>query len=177
MYICRLFLPRELFTTYLITEIYNTKNPNITIRLMTAEDYARVYHLWSVTDGMALRGYDDSEEGICKFLKKNPTSNFVALRGDDLVGVILCGMDGRRAYIYHTVVRSDLRNQGIGKALLHAVYAAAEQEGIKKSGLLVMKHNEIGNAFWRSQGWTERTDLNYYSFKNQEQEERNQPMP
>ena len=75
-------------------------------------------------------------------------------------------MDGRRAYVYHTVVRSDLRNQGIGKALLAAVYGAIEQEGIKKSGLLVMKGNEIGNAFWRSQGWTERVDLNYYSFSN-----------
>lgn len=146
-------------------------NPDISIRLMTEEDYPQVYNLWTITDGMALRGYDDSPEGIARFLQKNPTSNFVALRGEELVGVILCGMDGRRAYIYHTVVRTDLRNQGIGKALLHAVYEAVEKEGIKKSGLLVMKRNDIGNIFWRSQGWTERDDLNYYSFKNAEQKE------
>ncbi len=144
---------------------------DLTIRLMTADDYQQVYDLWSITDGMALRGYDDSKEGITKFLLKNPTSNFVAFHGGELVGVILCGMDGRRAYIYHTVVRTDLRNQGIGKALLQAVYGAIDKEGIKKSGLLVMKHNDIGNTFWRSQGWTERTDLNYYSFKNVEQTE------
>ena len=51
------------------------------------------------------------------------------------------------------------------------VYGAIDKEGIKKSGLLVMKHKDIGNTFWRSQGWTERTDLNYYSFKNVEQTE------
>lgn len=142
---------------------------DVEIRLMTKEDYQKVYHLWSVTEGMALRSYDDSEEGISKFLMKNPTSNFVALLDDEIVGVILCGMDGRRAYIYHTVVRQDLRNNGIGKKLLAAVYEAVEKEGIKKNGLLVMKSNEIGNTFWKSQGWTERVDLNYYSKNNVEQ--------
>ncbi len=137
------------------------------IRLMTNEDYDQVYGLWSITDGMALRNYDDSAEGIAKFIKKNPTSNFVAEMDGKIVGVIMCGMDGRRAYIYHTVVREDLRQQGIGKALLRAVYHAIEAEGIKKNGLLVMKSNEIGNKFWQMQGWTERVDLNYYSKTNE----------
>ena len=118
---------------------------------------------------MALRGYDDSAEGIAKFLEKNPHSNFVAVMDGEIVGVIMCGMDGRRAYIYHTVVRKDLRQRGIGKALLGMVYHAVEAEGIKKNGLLVMRDNEIGNTFWRMQGWTERTDLNYYSKNNVEQ--------
>ena len=61
-------------------------NTDISIRLMTAEDYPQVYNLWTITDGMALRGYDDSAEGITRFLKKNPTSNFVAMRGDELSG-------------------------------------------------------------------------------------------
>ena len=130
---------------------------------MTIDDYDQVYALWSITEGMALRGYDDSAEGIAKFLKKNPNSNFVAVMD------IMCGMDGRRAYIYHTVVRKDLRQRGIGKALLGMVYHAIEAEGIKKNGLLVMRDNEIGNTFWRMQGWTERTDLNYYSKNNVEQ--------
>ena len=64
------------------------------IRLMTIEDYEQVYALWSITEGMALRGYDDSAEGIAKFLKKNPTSNFVAVMDGEIVGVIMCGMDG-----------------------------------------------------------------------------------
>lgn len=139
------------------------------IRLMTMEDYDQVFHLWSITQGMAMRSYDDSREGIEKFLKHNPTSNFVAVQDRNIVGVILCGMDGRRAYIYHTVVKQDLRGRGIGKKLLQSVYQAIEKEGIKKNGLLVMKTNELGNRFWKSQGWKERTDLNYYSYSNSQQ--------
>lgn len=142
---------------------------DIKIRRMRPADYKKIYALWSVTEGMALRSYDDSEEGICKFLRWNPVSNFVALKGGDIVGVILCGIDGRRAYIYHTVVHADLRGQGIGKALLQEVYKAIRAAGIRKSGLLVLKDNAAGNAFWVSQGWTERVDLNYYSKNNAEQ--------
>ncbi len=139
---------------------------NLNIRLMKAEDYQQVYHLWTVTEGMALRSYDDSEEGITKFLRRNPTSNFVAVLEGEIVGVLLCGIDGRRAYIYHTVVRADLRNQGIGKKLLAEAYKAIEAEGIKKNGLLVMNTNELGQAFWASQGWDKRTDVTYYSKNN-----------
>ncbi|WP_243278156.1 hypothetical protein [Clostridium yunnanense] len=33
-----------------------------------------------------------------KFIKRNPTTNFIAKLEDDVVGVILCGYDGRRGY-------------------------------------------------------------------------------
>ena len=138
----------------------------LAVRLMDIKDYEDVYQLWSVTEGMALRSYDDSKEGIGKFLQKNPTSNFVAVLNNEIVGALLCGIDGRRAYIYHTVVRKDLRCQGIGKKLLDAVYKAIEEEGIKKSGLLVMKSNDIGQQFWKSQRWDERNDVTYFSKNN-----------
>ena len=112
---------------------------------------------------MRLRGGDDSKEGITKFLEKNPTSNFVAVENGEIVGVIMCGMDGRRAYIYHTTVKKPLRGKGIGKALLNKVYEAIRAAGIRKNGLLVIKDNEIGKGFWRSQGWEERHDVLYYS--------------
>ena len=77
---------------------------NMIIRLMSIQDYASVYKLWTETAGMSIRSYDDSEEGIAKFIAKNPNSNFVAIKEGEIIGVILCGIDGRRAYIYHTVV-------------------------------------------------------------------------
>ncbi len=133
------------------------------IKVMTIDDYEKVYQLWSNTSGMGLRSLDDSKMGISIFLLRNPTSNFVALINGEIVGIILCGHDGRRGYLYHTAVKSNYRGQGIGKALLEAVNYALEQEGINKAGLVVFKTNEIGNTFWQSQGWKERTDLNYYS--------------
>ncbi len=139
---------------------------NLNIRLMTAEDYPSVFDLWAATEGMALRNYDDSFEGIAKFLRKNPTSNFVAELDGVIIGTLLCGMDGRRAYLYHTVVRADLRNRGVGKRLLAEAYKAIEAEGIRKSGLLVMADNGQGQAFWASQGWDKREDVIYYSKNN-----------
>lgn len=35
-------------------------------------------------------------------------------------------------------------------------------EGISKVTLIAFKKNEIGNAFWRSLGWTEREGVNVY---------------
>ena len=58
---------------YLCASIENFKiMQEYQIRLMTMDDYDQVYALWSITEGMALRGYDDSAEGIAKFLKRTP---------------------------------------------------------------------------------------------------------
>lgn len=133
------------------------------IRTMKIDDYEEIYKLWTSTNGMGLRSMDDSKEGISKFLNRNPSTNFVAIKDNKIVGVILCGHDGRRAYIYHTAVKENYRKQGIGNALIEAVYKALENEGINKVALVVFKTNEKGNAFWKAQGWEERVDLNYYN--------------
>jgi ribosomal protein S18 acetylase RimI-like enzyme len=133
------------------------------IRLMTINDYEEVYQIWTATSGMGLRSLDDSKAGIAKFLLRNPTTNFVSVLNGEIIGVILCGNDGRRGYIYHTVVKPDYRGRGIGKALLEAVYRALDQIGITRAGLMVLDTNELGKSFWQAQGWEKRVDLNYYS--------------
>jgi len=131
------------------------------IRLMKLSDYDEAYSLWSNTNGMGLRSLDDSEEGIKKFLLRNPNTNYVCRIADKLVGLILCGHDGRRAYIYHAVVLRDYRGTGIGKKLVEKVIDSARIEGINKIALVVFEENEIGNKFWESQGFSIRNDLNY----------------
>jgi ribosomal protein S18 acetylase RimI-like enzyme len=73
----------------------------------------------------------------------------------------MAGHDGRRGYIYHTTVREDHRNKGLGKKLLTAVENSFLEEGINKIVLVVFKKNEKGNKFWERNGYTEREDLNY----------------
>ncbi|WP_243662050.1 hypothetical protein [Miniphocaeibacter halophilus] len=48
------------------------------IRTMSIDDYEKIYNLWINTPGMGLNNIDDSKEGINKFLKRNPTTCFVA---------------------------------------------------------------------------------------------------
>ncbi|MDR0918457.1 MAG: hypothetical protein LBM93_04315 [Oscillospiraceae bacterium] len=44
------------------------------IREMIISDYNSVYDLWLWTSGMGLNNLDDSENGIEKFLKRNPNT-------------------------------------------------------------------------------------------------------
>ena len=133
----------------------------IEIRNMKPEDYDQVYDLWIHTPGMGLNHLDDSREGIEKYLKRNPDTCYLALENQMIIGAIMCGHDGRRGMIYHTVVKEEHRGRGIGRRLVEAAMHALEKEGIHKVGLLVFGRNEIGNKFWEKMGFTERTDIVY----------------
>ena len=128
---------------------------------MTIDDYEGVYTLWINTPGMGLNTTDDSKEDIDKYLKRNPTTSFVAESDGKIIGVIMAGHDGRRGFINHTAVLPDCRKQGIAKRLVDSAMDALDREGIKKVALVVFKHNEIGNGFWDNIGFTEREDLVY----------------
>lgn len=132
----------------------------ITYRLMTIDDYRQAYDLW-IECGNGLNDKDDSREGIDKYLKRNPNTSFVAVCEQKVVGVILCGHDGRRGIIQHACVSPDHRREGIGQKLVDLALEALKEEGITKVLLVVFKKNEGGNAFWESQGFTLREDLNY----------------
>lgn len=133
----------------------------INIRVMTIEDYDELYTLWINTPGMGLNTTDDSREGIEKYLRRNPTTSFVAECDGIIVGAIMAGHDGRRGYIHHTVVLPAYRNRGIAKKLVSCAMTALENEGINKVALVAFKENEIGNGFWEKMGFLDRTDLVY----------------
>lgn len=133
----------------------------MTYRLMSIEDYEKVYALWISCKGMGLNNIDDSKDGIGRFLERNPDTCFVAEDGSGIVGVILAGSDGRRGYIYHTSVSPSRRNEGIGTKLLDMALYALKELGIVKVALVVFERNEVGNAFWEKQGFTSREDLVY----------------
>ena len=132
----------------------------IEYRLMTIADYQQCYDLW-LKCGNGLNDKDDSLEGIDKYLKRNPSTSFVATCDEKVVGVILCGHDGRRGIIQHACVSPDYRRLHIGGKLVNLALEALKKEGINKVLLVAFKKNEGGNAFWEAQGFTLREDLNY----------------
>ena len=132
----------------------------IDYRLMSIDDYQAAYDLW-IECGNGLNDKDDSREGIDKYLKRNPTTSYVAVCEGEVVGVILCGHDGRRGIIQHACVSPKHRREGIGGKLVEFALAALKEEGINKVLLVAFKKNAGGNAFWESQGFTLREDLNY----------------
>ena len=133
----------------------------VQIRKMTPADYAGTYALWMSCAGMGLNDVDDSEEGIRRYLERNPDTCFAAEEDGRIVGAILTGHDGRRGYIYHTAVAPDCRRRGVGKKLAEAALAALRDAGITKVALVAFSRNEAGNAFWEKLGFTARDDLVY----------------
>lgn len=142
----------------------------LTIRPMHVDDYAQVVELWRNTPGMGMSEQDDSEQAIEAFLAFNPDLNFVAVKADRLLGVIMCGYDGRRATIYHMAVAQNQQGNGIGSALLRQLEQQLCNKNITRGRLLVFANNQSGNHFWAKQGWTWQQALNYYSkdFSNTE---------
>lgn len=133
------------------------------IKVMTVNDYEKLFALWKETPNMGLRSLDDSREGISRFLKRNPDISFVAYEDERLIGAILSGHDGRRGYIYHTVVLPEYRGRGIGSDLVEAAVEALQKEGITRVCLNVIAANEQGKKFWTGKGWERKEFLEFYS--------------
>ena len=138
---------------------------DITLKPVTIEDYDDIYELWISTDQSkrALNPIDDSREGIELYLKRNPSTCFLAwgLDEEKTVGVILAGHDGRRGIIHHLCVKEEYRKTGVATKLVARAERALKEEGINKIFCIVFMDNDPANSFWESQGYTIRTNINY----------------
>ena len=128
-------------------------------RLMTINDWDGVAEVWENHEGT--NPVDDSVEGFTRYLKRNPTTSFVAEDNGRIVGTILAGHDGRRGIFHHVSIAPEYRKQGIGRKLVESAAEALRNEGINKVLLVVFTHNDNGNQFWEHMGFTVREDLYY----------------
>ncbi|HWR44139.1 GNAT family N-acetyltransferase [Sporomusa sp.] len=132
------------------------------IRELMPEDYEAAIALWQKTPGMGLSDAD-SQENIVGFLIRNKGMSFVAEFGNELIGTILCGHDGRRGFIYHLAVHNDQRKRGIGRTLVERCLTKLKEAGITKCHLFVMADNGQGMDFWDHIGFHKREDIHIYS--------------
>lgn len=132
------------------------------IRLLETADYPQLAALWQRTEGMGLRAWEDSAEGIAHYLARNPQTGFAACLDDgSICGCVLAGHDGRRGFIYHLAVAANRRRQGIARALVETAMAALRREGIRKAAFLIYPDNREGMAFWQQMGFAPRQDVVY----------------
>lgn len=148
---------------------------NIVIQEMTLDDYEEVRSLWLESEGIELSACD-SHSSIARFLEKNPGLSFVARDGEQLVGAVLCGTDGRRGYIDHLVVRASHRRRGLGRMLVNRCVYNLLQNGIQKWHLFVREDNRAAIEFWSKLGWQERIELITMSNLNAADRETTRPQ-
>jgi ribosomal protein S18 acetylase RimI-like enzyme len=137
-----------------------TLSTAVTIRPMVIDDYNAVHAFWLACEGVGL-GQGDSREAVARFLLRNPEMSLIAQAGDQMAGMVLCGHDGRRGFLYHLAVLPAFRSQGIGRALVERCLSVLAAEGIEKCNIVVYRDNDEGKGFWRRLDWVEREDLAY----------------
>ena len=125
---------------------------DIQTREFLIDDYDAAIELWSRVEGLDIAEGDD-RESISRFLKQNRGLSRVATDGSTMVGVVLCGHDGRRGYIYHLAVDPEYQGSGLGKRLIDECLEGLRRAGLERANILVAKDNPRGREFWRRSGW------------------------
>src|SRR5712691_13332116 len=90
---------------------------DIRTREFAIDDYDAAADLWKRLEGIEIAEGDTKEE-VAEFISRSPGLSRVATDGAAIVGVALCGHDGRRGHIYHLAVDPAYQGQGLGKRLL-----------------------------------------------------------
>ncbi|PWT81736.1 MAG: GNAT family N-acetyltransferase [Acidobacteria bacterium] len=126
----------------------------IETREFSIDDYDAALQLWRRVKGLEIAEGDD-KEGVGQFLARNPGLSRVAIDGSAIVGVVLCGHDGRRGYIYHLAVDPACQGRGLGKRLVDECLAGLRRAGLKRAIILVADDNVQGAEFWKRCGWEE----------------------
>src|ERR687888_2658303 len=118
----------------------NNIDHKIQTREFSIDDYDAVLELWQRVEGLEVEEGDD-KEGVAQFVTRNPGLSRVAIDGSTLVGVVMCGHDGRRGHIYHLAVDPGYRRYGLGKRLVQECLDALRQAGVVRAIILVADYN------------------------------------
>ena len=79
----------------------------------------------------------------------------LALRGaaGEVVGTVMVGFDGHRAWAYYLAVHPDARGAELGRALMRAAERWAAARGAPKIELMVREGNEAALGFYDALGY------------------------
>ena len=126
----------------------------IQTREFSINDYDAVVELCKRVEGLEIAEGND-KESIVRFLTRNPGLSRLATDGSAIVGVSLCGHDGRRGHIYHLAVDPKYQGVGLGKRLVQECFSGLRDAGIQRAIILVANDNPRGREFWRRCDWEE----------------------
>jgi len=132
-------------------------NDDITIGEFTMADHPVVYELWR-RGGLWMRPSDGPEATLLK-LARDPDLFLVARDADDLVvGTVIGGWDGRRAYVYHLAVAPERLRQGVASRLMDELEARFRRRGALKAKLQILTENDASRAFFGRRGYLIESD-------------------
>jgi N-acetylglutamate synthase len=126
----------------------------IITREFSIDDYDAALRIWERVKGIEIAEGDD-RESVAQFLARNPGLSRVATDGSAIIGVALCGHDGRRGHVYHLAVDPAYQSRGLGQRLLDECLEGLRRTGVKRVIIMVAEDNPRGREFWKRRGWEE----------------------
>jgi len=126
---------------------------SVTLRAFEQADYEQVFVLWE-RSGLLMRP-SDAREAVELKLGRDPDLFLVACDAAGLViGVVMGGWDGRRAYVYHLAVDPEHRRRGVADRLMDELEERFRAKGAVKAKLQILVGNDQSIAFFAARGYT-----------------------
>jgi len=95
----------------------------------------------------------DAREAVELKADRDPDLFLVACQDRRVVGVVMGGWDGRRAYVYHLAVDPERRRLGVGSRLMDELEARFRAKGALKAKLQILVGNDESAAFFGARGY------------------------
>ncbi len=134
------------------------------IEAMQIEDIAEVRALFESTPELGASHGFDTPERLKAYLAHNAGFSTVARADGHIVGVILCGHDGRRGSFYHAAVAPRFRRRGIAGQMVERSLACLREAGLSTAFVFTHAENPDAQSFWRGTGW-EHCDWVQYHYR------------
>lgn len=115
--------------------------------------YEEIYSLWRSVPEVRLSEADERAR-IEAYLLRNPGQSFLCKADGRVIGTVLCGNDGRRAFIYHLTVYPAYRRRGIASELVRLAIGKQKTLGITKCAVFILDENDAGKRFWQHAGFS-----------------------
>ena len=129
---------------------------DISIAEFSMDDYAVVHVLWQRGD-LWMRPSDGPQATLLK-LTRDPGLFLVARNDGRIIGTVMGGWDGRRAYVYHLAVAPERRRQGIADALMDELEERFRALGAVKAKVQILVDNDVSKAYFAHRGYLLETD-------------------
>ena len=126
-------------------------------REFTMDDRQEVVDLWH---RVGLAGKEESTKDVFIEQQKVGKDLFLVYDIDEkIVGTVIGGWDGWRAWIYRIAVSPEHQREGIASRLLEAITERLSARGGRKFRALIVSNNDKSKALFNSAGYTIHEDI------------------
>ena len=121
------------------------------IRRFKTDDYCEIVRLWERV-GLAEKGENTKEDFIDQ--QKVAEDLFLVYEVDGkIIGTVVGGWDGWRAWIYRIAVAPEHHRKGVGSKLISEITDRLSSRGAKRFRALIMSDNDPSKSLFQKTGF------------------------